>query len=261
MSDHQSVNIVPDSMENAPSLEQQAAEMEQRLGEPQAPPQGQVESFAEERPEWLPEKFDSPEALAAAYASLQSEYGRLKNESEMEEGRLEIAPLSQEDMQPFTDEFSQTGDLSEDSRNAIADRGIPRDMVDRYVSGMQAQVQMEMMTVYNTVGGEEQYAEMVEWASQNLDEAEQESFNQIVMNGDQNAVMFAVNSLKSRWNADGGGMQARPELLQGDSGFEGASGAFQSLAQLTEAMKDPRYKTDPAYRKGVENRLAQSQIL
>ena len=66
MADYEKVEIVRDSETEAPSLEQQAQEMEQRLGEPQAPQEGQVEQFAEERPEWLPEKFDSPEALAAA---------------------------------------------------------------------------------------------------------------------------------------------------------------------------------------------------
>jgi|LULE01.1.fsa_nt_gb hypothetical protein len=262
MSDHQSVNIIPDSIAENPSLEEEAAAMEQQLGEPQAPQEGQVEQYADERPGWLPEKFESPEALAAAYQSLQAEYSRLRAEPEGvedEEGPIQIAPLSPEDMQPFTDEFEQTGDLSDSSREAIAQRGIPREMVDRYVEGMQAQTQMEMMTVYNSVGGEDTYNSMIEWASENMDETSIETFNRIVMTGDTNAVMFAVNSVRSQWEAAGNA--PRPELLQGETGYQGASESFQSLAQVTEAMRDPRYKTDPAYRKSVEARLSQSQVL
>ncbi len=262
MSDHQSVNIIPDSIAENPSLEDEAAAMEQQLGEPQAPQEGQVEQYADERPGWLPEKFESPEALAAAYQSLQSEYSRLRAEPEGvedEEGPIQIVPLSEEDMMPFTQEFEQTGDLSDSSRDAIAQRGIPREMVDRYVEGMQAQTQMEMMAVYNSVGGEDNYNAMIGWAAENLSNEDVETFNEIVMTGNSNSVMFAVNSIKSRWESSG--QMPQPQLLQGDTGYQGASESFQSLAQVTEAMRDPRYKTDPAYRKSVEARLSQSQVL
>lgn len=258
MGDYNRVDIVRDE-DAAPSLEQEAQEMEQQLGEPEAPQEGQVESFAEERPEWLPEKFDSPEALAAAYASLQSEFGRLKNESEMEEGAIQIEPLSVEDMQPFTEEFEQTGDISDASRQAIADRGLPRSMVDRYVEGLKATTAMEMMQVYQSVGGEDRYNDMISWAADNLSPEESEAFNSVVMQGDTNTVLFTVQNLAARW--ENSGAAPRPELLQGDTGVGDATGSFQSLAQLTEAMRDPRYKKDPAYRASVENKLKQSQIL
>ena len=260
MSDHQSVQVIPDMPDN-PSLEEEAAAMEQQASEPQAPEEGQVEQHADERPGWLPEKFDSPEALAAAYQPLQAEYSRIRNGEEdvAENETTTINPLSEEDMMPFTAEFEQTGDLSETSRDAIAQRGIPREMVDRYVEGMQAQTQMEMMSVYNSVGGEDTYNSMMQWAAENMDETSIDTFNRIVMGGDTNSVMFAVNSVRNQWEAAGN--SPRPELLQGSTGHQGASEAFQSLAQVTEAMKDPRYKTDPAYRRSIENRLSQSQVL
>ena len=39
------------------------------------------------------------------------------------------------------------------------------------------------------------------------------------------------------------------------------SGAFQSRAQVVEAMSDPRYKKDPAYRQQVYNRLQNSNVI
>ena len=259
MADYEKVEIVRDSETEAPSLEQQAQEMEQRLGEPQAPQEGQVEQVAEERPEWLPEKFDSPEALAAAYAALQSEYSRSRTGEEVEE-QPQGQFISAESMDPYTVEFEQTGDISETSRQAISEMGLPRDMVDRYVEGMKAQTAMELQEVYSSVGGPEAYEQMVNWAADNIPPEEIEAFNNVVMQGDENAVRFAVNSLKSRWESQGG----RPEpqsLIQGDTGYAQSSERFESLTQLTTAMKDPRYKTDPAYRRLVEAKLGQSSIL
>jgi len=36
---------------------------------------------------------------------------------------------------------------------------------------------------------------------------------------------------------------------------------FESLAQVTEAMKDSRYQTDPAYRASVAQMLGNSTVL
>ena len=71
-------------------------------------------------------------------------------------------------------------------------------------------------------------------------------------------MMFAIKSLASRW---GGAEPKAAPLLQGNTGSINASGAFRSLAQVTEAMRDPRYTKDPAYRKDVEARLANSNVL
>jgi len=52
----------------------------------------------------------------------------------------------------------------------------------------------------------------------------------------------------------------RQELFEGDSDVF-SSDAFRSIAQVTQAMNDPRYEKDPAYRKEVTDRLAKSTIL
>ena len=52
----------------------------------------------------------------------------------------------------------------------------------------------------------------------------------------------------------------KQELFEGDSDVF-SSDAFRSIAQVTQAMNDPRYEKDPAYRKDVTDRLAKSTIL
>lgn len=40
-----------------------------------------------------------------------------------------------------------------------------------------------------------------------------------------------------------------------------ASDDYQSKAQMTADMKDPRYKKDPAFRKQVEEKIGRSNIM
>ena len=51
-----------------------------------------------------------------------------------------------------------------------------------------------------------------------------------------------------------------PNLMQGSTGGSG-SGAFSSLAQMSEAMRDPKYHSDPAYREEVTRKLESSNLM
>ncbi len=66
MADYQKVEINEKAPNEIEPDQQQATEVE----EPQA---------QQERPEWLPEKFESAEALAKAYGELESKMGQGDN--------------------------------------------------------------------------------------------------------------------------------------------------------------------------------------
>ena len=67
---------------------------------------------------------------------------------------------------------------------------------------------------------------------------------------------LAAQGLHARYVAANG---AEPALVTGATA--GQSGdVFSSTAQLVEAMRDPRYAADPAYRATVEAKLARSSI-
>lgn len=98
---------------------------------------------------------------------------------------------------------------------------------------------------------------MMEWASDNLSDSEIEAFNDIMEQGNQAAMQMAVRGLQARYTQTVG---QPSRLIQGETTGP-TSGTFRSIAELTEAMKDPRYQKDPAYRRDVENRLRTSNIL
>ena len=92
----------------------------------------------------------------------------------------------------------------------------------------------------------------------NLTQAEKDAFNDTIDNGSTEQVKIAVQGLMSK-----AGMS--PNSPQQNM-FEGSvnntnTDSFGSVAQVTEAMNDPRYSKDPAYRKEVEEKLARSTVI
>ena len=265
MADYQKVEInqgedsAPFSEEDLQGLEKESQEQE-AAAEVRASEEAQREQdiVNENRPEWLPEKFSSAEDLVNAYSELESQFTKEKQDSPEGEEAPAPEPLSADTFNKYHEEFTETGDVSEESREAIVNMVLPREVIDAYIEGQKAVMDQQFNAVYQEVGGEANYSQMLEWATQNLPDGEQKAFNDAVVGGTEDQMMFAIKSLVSRWKGSG---DVKPSLIQGNTGYADASGGFRSIAELTTAMKDPRYTKDPAYRKDIENRLSNSNIL
>jgi len=262
MADYQSVEIgTSDGVGEAYSPEDLQKIEEMNQSEQEAPAEAQ-EQFDEERPAWLPEKFGSPEEMAKAYEELQSQFTKDRQEGSEdanEQAQGDLTPLSTNDFAEFNDEFAQTGGISEESISKIEGWGIPREMIEGYIEGQKALLDTHYNTIYSEVGGEENYGEMLSWAAETLPEGEQDAFNRAVMQGTPDEMMFAVRSLAGRWMSSEGRPSA--PLVQGSTSAVGASGGFRSVGEVTAAMRDPRYQKDAAYRRDVEQRLANSSVI
>jgi hypothetical protein len=219
---------------------------------PEAP---QTEAVTD-RPTWLPEKFETPEDLAKAYGELEKQFTQ-KNQTKTEEKSqveqaVEDAGLNLTDL---TSEFEQTGQLSEDSYEKLVKAGISRDYVDAYIRGQEALIAQYQGEVFGVVGGKDAYTSMIQWAAQNLGADEIEAFNATVNSGNLEQAKLAVKGLHARFSSTEG---SEPRLVTGQAGP--SEGVFRSTSELVAAMGDPRYKSDPAYRADVENKLARSSI-
>lgn len=135
--------------------------------------------------------------------------------------------------------------------------GYPRQVVDQFIAGQKAVAAVEEQQVFSSVGGQESYQQMIQWAGQNLTAEETEAYNQAVESGNLNQVMFAVRGLHARFAASSGA--AEPKLMKG--GGKTNPGSFNSTAEVVAAMSDPRYKNDAAYRSEVERKLANSNVI
>lgn len=230
---------------------------------------------AEVRPDWLPEKFKSAEEMAASYAALEAKLGAPKETPADPAVAPVVAPKTDLtvpdadpaaaavvakaglDMAALNAEFATEGKLSEASLAALAKTGIDQATVDSYIAGRQAlQDKFSSEAMAETPGGAEKYTDMVTWAKANMTEAEITAYNTAVTSGNLAQAKLAVAGLGARFSADVG---SEPTLLGGAPGA-GSGDVYESRAQLTAAMKDPKYAADPAYRAAVQAKLGRSDI-
>ena len=225
------------------------------------------------KPEGLPEKFNSVDELVKSYSELEKKLGEQSQPTEksvdpVSKAELKGQPKSDLDiatkavdsaglnMESLSEEYAKEGKLADASYTSLEKAGIPKDYVDRFIAGQQAIADQQSSTVKDMVGGTQAYDTMSEWAGQNLSETEKTAYNSAVNSKDLEAVKLAVVGLKARYSQATG---SEPKLVEGKSSASGEQG-FQSWAQVTQAMSDPRYAKDVAYQAEVKNKLANSKI-
>lgn len=216
-----------------------------------------AEESQEGRPEWLPEKFQSPEDMAKAYSELENKLSTPQETEAAEETAREVVEDAGLDFESMSQEFWNNEGLSDETYDKLAAAGIPSEVVDQFIDGQMAVTNQLRQESFNTVGGEQNYNDMVEWAQNNLSDQEIGAYNAAVESGDPNATKLAIQGLNAQYRMDNG---QEPNLISGEAS-SASSGAFQSVAELTAAMADPRYNRDPAYRKSVSDKLSRSSVL
>ena len=217
------------------------------------------EPAEEERPEWLDEKFESPEEMAKAYKALQQKMSKPKAEKK-ESAKTDEASAPEATTGAIEDarnEFAESGELSDKAFDALEKAGLPRSFVEQYIAGQQAMSVQQAATIQESIGGAGNYEAMAEWASENLADGDLDAFNDIVEGQSVEQARVAVKGLYAQFQAAGG---KGPALVQGSTSGDAGVKPFGSTAQVTEAMRDPRYASDPAYRENVEKRMSVSSI-
>lgn len=252
----------------------------------------QVDSTATEQtapekpavPDFVPEKFRNAEdplkAMADAYAELEKKLSKgekdkapaernepeaedeTKTEDDPEKTAEEVAQEAADkaglDLNQLSDKYWENGSLEEGDYEALEKAGYPKHLVDQFIDGQKALVELQRQTVFAQVGGEENYGEMINWARDNFTEAEVAAFDKAVNGDDMNTVLMAVKGLKARYEAEAGFEPART-VTGGRNRGDGS--VYESVAELQEDMRNPKYGADPAFRKRVEEKLARSSIL
>ena len=227
------------------------------------------EALEEQQDNLLAGKYKDAEELEKAYIELQGKLGKPKEEEPKEEPKAE--ETKEEEPKEEEPDYEFLDKLWEESKNEkysddILDKlnGMkPADVAQLYLnyrSGVDSETQelsQEQATeLQQSVGGEKQYNTMLQWASNNFDEAEISRYDKVMESGDPDAAYFAVQALAAKYN-DGVGVEGKmltgkPAKAQGDN--------FRSQAEVVRAMSDPRYESDPAYRQDIYDKLERSNL-
>lgn len=161
-------------------------------------------------------------------------------------------PPPELDMTPYETEFQTSGKLSDASYQKLnAEYRLPKQMVDGYITSRTQAVEALKQDVFNTVGGQDKYAAMTQWAAASLTPEDTQAFNAAMNSNDPAMIKLAVRGLQQQYSAANGNP---PSLIAGGRSTGGVA-PFKSKAEMTAAMRDPRYATDEAYRADVEKRL------
>lgn len=224
-----------------------------------------TESMKTDEEVMLAGKYKSVEELEKAYEELQSRMGKVESETPPVEEAVTTEneeATSKEDAQAaaadkgidyslLETEYRDTGALSSDTYKSLEDSGIPRSMVDAYISGQEALTQTAVSDMQALAGGEAQYNDMMEWAMDTLTPAEIDSFNGSLATPSHTE--FAIKGLHARYAAN-----KEPSFLKGTT--QGSvSGGFVSKHEMMAEMSSPRYAKDPAFRAEVQRRVALSK--
>lgn len=236
--------------------------------------EGSGEEETSDRPEWLPEKFKSPEDMAKAYGELEKKLGAKPEDKDSEDQGSEDQGSEDKasdddndqgdkpalDFERYAEEVSTNGELSEEAYAELEKAGIPREVVDTYVEAQQAKTSAVVSRFEETAGGKEQMQAVLEWAQDGADKAMAAAYNYAIEAQDFDSAhgIFEklVESHKTATGYEGKSVSGVQTSNTGD--------VFESQRQVTEAMSDPRYsgpKADPAYIKEVERKLMRSKNL
>ena len=222
------------------------------------------EKLASDQAELLAGKFKDAEELEKAYIELQGKLGKPKEEA-AEESEVEPEAEKEEAEEPDSDFLDRLWDEAQseytDETMQELEKMDPKDLAKmhlKYRSENQRQgvTDEEVGQLKGVAGGEEGYTDMIEWAQKNLQKEEIDMYDSVMESGNAMACFFAIQALKYRYD-DSSGVEGK--MLTGKAPSTKGD-QFKSQAQVIEAMNDPRYDNDPAFRKEVVDKLERSDV-
>jgi hypothetical protein len=195
------------------------------------------EQLEQQEQQLLAGKYTNAKELEKAYVELQRKLGTPEEEASEEPVNETEDSEETEEVEQETEEVEQeTEEKEEESQISMSEEDI------KYLK--------------DAVGGEEAYTELVSWASDNLSEQEVDAYDHVMGLDNPYAAFFAVKALNMAYqNANG----YEGQMLTGKAAAN-TNNQFRSQAEVIEAMSDPRYDNDPAYRNDVFDKLDRSNL-
>ena len=232
------------------------------------------EQLVKEQGELLAGKYKNAEDLEQAYIELQKKLGdNDETQEETEATKEEVLEEKTVEDNPASTLITEASKEFYDNDNKLSPETIEKfsqldskELISAYLESIknspqqteQAETELaqkDIDSIHKTVGGESEYRKLTEWSSKNLTESQITSFDNVIASGDTSLIELAVAGIKAKYD-NSNGYEGR--MLTGKT--TSATDVFRSQAQLVQAMSDPRYDNDPAYRQDVIAKLERSDL-
>ena len=231
------------------------------------------ESISQQEEQVYAGKYKSAQELEKAYIELQAKLGEKKEDTETASAdeQPEDTPKMSEGATLITDaskEYFDNGNKLSPETMAKFSSMSSQDLIKAYMEVSQnpefqqqgappAEITTSQINqIKNSAGGEQQYAQIVNWAKTNLPQDQIVAFDEVVNTGSVQAIQLAVSGLKAEYD-NANGVEGR--MVTGKAP-QNSGDVFRSQQELVAAMNDPRYDRDPAYRQDVIQKLDRSDL-
>jgi len=234
------------------------------------------ESISQQEEQIYAGKYKSAQELEKAYIELQAKLGEKaeeKTEAASADEQPEDTPKMSEGATLITDaskEYYDNGNKLSPETMAKFSSMSSQDLIKAYMEvsqspEFQAQQdqppadisQSDINQIKNSAGGDQAYANIINWAKSNLPQEKITAFDEVVNTGSIQAIQLAVSGLKSEYD-NANGVEGR--MVTGKTAPNNSGDVFRSQQELVAAMNDPRYDRDPAYRQDVIQKLDRSDL-
>ena len=201
-------------------------------------------------------KYNSTEELEAAYLELQKKLGSNEEQDNVQEESEETPEGSW--LEEAYESIRESGELSEELTQQISEMSgmdVFNAMKDSAPDTSRDLTDSEVSSIYDEVGGKETYANIVSWAKDSFTAEDIKAYDAMIETGNMSQIKLALRGLYSQYTdamgSEGNMLQGKPAETQS---------TFRSQAELIQAMNDPRYDNDPAYRQDVIDKLGRSEV-
>ena len=264
-------NLLARKYNDAQELEKAYVELQSKLGEKDTET-GKTTGESDLSIEGKETAEETKETQQTSEENLYLEDGKVNYESVNEAYGEKLGNLFKDsEIDPWSISqhfYDNEGTITEEMYTSLEGAGLSRSSIDAYLAGKAAQEgygteeiqdlsETDVSSIKSVVGGEAEYAKIVDWASENLPKNDIESFDELISTGNIGAIKLAVNGMKAQYET-ANGYEGR--LLSGKAP-QTSGDVFRSQPELVAAMSDPRYDNDPAYRQDVIAKLERSDNL
>lgn len=161
------------------------------------------------------------------------------------------------DWTPYEQEFASTGTLGPKAREDLK-KAMPMlndTIIDSYVAGLRAKQNEIITTAANLVGGNDELQATLKWAKDKLSSEEKASINAALSGPGWETALLGLQARRKASDPTAAANEPSRQFATSAAGTSREDQAFANAEQMSAAIRDPRYKTDPEYRTWVEEKI------
>ena len=219
---------------------------------------GKQDTKPTDRPAWLPENFKTPEDLVKSYKESQAKISELttKAPAKIVEEALKDKGL---DAGAIADELAQNnGQLSPATYKALFEKGLSPEQVGAFVADVRSSQDAGANALYETAGGREEYAKVIEFAKTGVPKELAKAYNDAIRRSDVDTAKILLGNIKDSY-VKANGTDAK-RITDGAGAKPPASSngdVFSSMDEYVAALQTTDMSNPAAVAK-VEEKLGRS---